>query len=182
MYPKFYSLQNLSSTDTQQLSPWEFDAKPFSTANSVTYKAWRKLPTTQHCFYSLIGGQSPVMRISDANEPREILGLVADYDAAITDEELEAGLTRSDQFYRPNLVHRTPLSGGVRLIWFFDRGLLLPSMDVAKRFLKAAEKKLHARALLPGLDEAAFVNPALYYDVGHSWGEAGQAVIPWAEA
>jgi hypothetical protein len=182
MYPNFFSLENLASTDVKETKPWEFDAKPFSTADPAAYKTWRKQATTKHCFYSLFAGQAPTIRVSEANEPRELRGLIADYDAKIDDEEVEACLVRSDKFYRPTLVHRTPCSGGIRLIWLFDRSLLLPTYEVAKRFLKLAEKRLHANTLLPGFDEGAFLNPTLYYDVGHTWGEAGHSDIPWADA
>jgi hypothetical protein len=179
---QFPCLQNLAATDVDQVVPWEFDARPWPTDNANAYKTWRKQPTTEHLFFSGFIGQAPTIRVSEQNPPREVVALVADYDAAISDEELERGITRAEKYYSPALAHRTPLSGGVRLIWRLERPLLLPSYDVAKRFLKYAAKMLHLKALLPGFDEQAGENPNLYYDVGHTWCEVADAQIPWVEA
>jgi len=178
----FPCLKNLAQTDTHEECPWLFQAKPFSTHDSNKYKTWRKQPTTEHLFYSGIVAQAPSIRVSENNPPLEIRALIADYDAPISDEELTAGINRSSKFYAPNLVHRTPLSGGARLIWCLERPLLVPNYDVAKRFLKAASKYLHAKALLPGFDDQAFENPNLYYDVGHTWESESEDLFPWTDA
>ena len=178
---KLPCLTNLSRTDTNELVPWEFDPKPFSTANANAYKTWRKQPTTEHLFYSGIVGQVSTIRVSENNPPYEIRALIADYDAPISDTGLDEGIERSLKFYEPTHYHRTPTSGGVRLIWELERPLLLPSYDVTKRFLKIAAKNLNAKSLLAGYDETAFENPNLYYDVGHTWGACEGAPIPWVE-
>jgi len=175
-------LRNLAQTDTHEACPWEYSPNAFSTTNPNAYKTWRKQPNTEHLFYSGFVGQAPTIRVSENNPPLEIRALVADYDAAVSDEDLQSGIERAEKYYTPSIVHRTPLSGGVRLIWLLERPLLLPNYDVAKRFLKVAAKYLHAKALLPGLDEQAFENANLYYDVGHTWMEVGGAPIPWVEA
>jgi hypothetical protein len=175
-------LTNLSKTDIHECVPWEFIPTPFSTSDKNAYKNWRKQPGTEHLFYSGIVGQAPTIRVSENNPPYEIRALIADYDAEIGEAAFDSGLGQCEKFYVPTLVHRTPLSGGVRLIWALERPLLMPSYDVAKRFLKSAAKHLHAKALLAGYDDAAFENPNLYYDVGHSWQNGGGAPIPWAEA
>jgi len=178
----FPCLKNLSQTDTNEECPWDFQANPFPIDNPIAYKTWRKQPTTEHLFYSGIVGQATTIRVSENNPPLEIRAIIADYDAAISDEELYLGIDRSKKHYEPTLLHRTPLSGGIRLIWLLERPLMLPNYDVAKRFLKAASKYLHAKSLLPALDEQAFENVNLYYDVGHSWQEAGGTPIPWSDA
>lgn len=175
-------LRNLAQTDTHEACPWEYVPNAFSTINPNAYKTWRKQPNTEHLFYSGFVGQAPTIRVSENNPPLEVRALIADYDASVSDEDLQSGIERSEKYYSPSIVHRTPLSGGVRLIWLLERPLLLPNYDVAKRFLKVAAKYLHAKALLPGLDEQAFENANLYYDVGHTWMEVGGAPIPWVEA
>jgi len=175
-------LVNLASTDVSMACPWEYQSNPASTANANAYKTWRKQPDTEHLFFSGVVAQAPTIRVSEQNPPREIIALIADYDAAITDEDLQTGFERASKYYPPTHVHRTPLSGGFRLIWELEKPLLIPNYDVAKRFLKLAEKHLHAKSLLPGLDEDAFFNPNLYYDVGHTWLGTGADPIPWSEA
>jgi hypothetical protein len=179
---QFPCLTNLTKTDTHEACPWEFVPNAFPTDNANAYKSWRKQPNTEHLFYSGIVGQAPGIRVSESNPPLEVRALIADYDFEISDEELDRGIERSLKFYEPSLYHRTPLSGGIRLIWLLERPLLLPNYDVAKRFLKIAAKYLHAKILLPGMDEGAFENPNLYYDVGHSWGGCEGEPIPWVEA
>ena len=178
----FSCLKNLAQTDTHEECPWLYQANPFSTENANAYKTWRKQPNTEHLFYSGIVGQAPTIRVSENNPPREIRAIIADYDAPISDEGLTEGLKQASKYYTPTIVHRTPTSGGFRLIWLLERPLLLPNYDVAKRFLKAAAKYLHAKSLLAGYDDQAFENPNLYYDVGHSWLEAGGDPIPWVDA
>jgi Family of unknown function (DUF5906) len=178
----FPCLTNLSKTDVHEACPWEFDAKPFSTADANAYKSWRKQPNTEHLFYSGIVGQASTLRVSESNPPLEIRALVADYDSKIGDEEIDVGLARIEKYYQPTYIHRTPLSGGLRLIWMLERPLMLANYDVAKRFLKAAMKYTHAKIAYPNLDEPAFENPNLYYDVGHSWQGAGGDFIPWVDA
>jgi hypothetical protein len=178
----FPCLRNLSQTDTHEECPWGYQANPFPATNANAYKSWRKQPDTEHLFYSGIVGQAPTIRVSENNPPYEIRALIADYDAEISDAALDEGVTRSEKYYEPSLYHRTPTSGGIRFIWMLERPLLLPSYDVAKRFLKSAAKYLHAKSLLAGYDEQAFENPNLYYDVGHSWGACQGSPIPWAEA
>jgi hypothetical protein len=179
---KLPCLKNLSQTEVSEECPWEFEPKPLATTNANAYKSWRKQPTTEHRFYSGIVGQAPSLRVSESNPPYEIRALIADYDAPINDEDLHSGIDRANRFYAPSLVHRTPTSGGVRLIWCLERPLLLPNYEITKKFLKVASKYLHAKTLLPGLDEQAFENPNLYYDVGHTWSEVGGEPIPWVEA
>jgi hypothetical protein len=178
----FPCLTNLSKTDVHESCPWTFDAKPFSTADANAYKSWRKQPNTEHLFYSGIVGQAPTLRVSENNPPREIRAIIADYDSKIGDDEIDTGLARIEKFYLPTYIHRTPLSGGVRLIWMLEKPLLLPNYDVAKRFQKAAMKYTHAKIAFANLDEQAFENANLYYDVGHSWQGAGGEPIPWTEA
>ena len=179
---EFPCLRNLAETSVDPQVPWEFAPKPFSTENPNAYKSWRKQPTTEHLFYSGVTGQVPSLRVSEGNPPREIHAIIADYDAEISDEGLAEGLVQADKYYPVNLVHRTPTSGGIRLIWLLEKPLLIPSTDVLKRFLKVAEKHLHAPALLVNLDKEAFCNPHLYYDVGHTWAVGSEDRIPWVEA
>lgn len=178
---KLPCLTNLSQTDTNELVPWEFVPNPPSTANANAYKTWRKQPGTEHLFYSGIVGHAPNIRVSENNPPREIRAIIADYDAEISDSSLDEGISHSEKYYEPTHYHRTPTSGGIRLIWELERPLLLPNYDVAKRFLKIAAKYLHAKSLLAGYDDQAFENPNLYYDVGHTWGGCQGTPIPWLD-
>jgi hypothetical protein len=69
----------------------------------------------------------------------------------------------------PMWVHTTP-SGGARLVWILSRPVLVPSATVLQKMLKMAAKSMDLRGLLPGFDlQNAFLNAAIYYDVGRDW-------------
>jgi hypothetical protein len=175
-------LINLAQTAIHEQEPWVFKANPHSTSNPNAYKTWRKQIDTEHLFYSGIVGQASNLRVSEENPPCEIRAIIADYDSVISDTVFDEGLKLTEKYYEPTYVHRTPLSGGVRLIWMLERPLLLPNYDVSKRFLKACLKYTHAKEVFANLDEPAFENPNLYYDVGHSWQSGGGLPIPWVDA
>lgn len=179
---KFPCIPNLSVSTVDFRVPWEHEVVVSrAVRDKHSYVAWRMQPTTEHLHYCGFVGAAPYLRVSDSNIPRSVGALVADFDSPSSDLELVAGLGRAAAYHSPRFCHRT-YSGGARLVWVLERPLLLPTLDVCQRFLKAAAKALRLRSLLPGFDVEAWGNPRIYFDVGSDWQECGGAVIPWAEA
>jgi hypothetical protein len=179
---ELYTIPNLAATEVKPAVPWEFEPHPIRATSKAMYKGWCNQSTTEHMFYNGWIGVAPNIRVSDQNMPHSVLALIADYDAVITDEELN-GMRKRARSYMPMYVHRTPTSGGARLIWILERPVMVPSMRVAQRFLEKAGRALGMDGLLPGLDRGVWKNPRIYYDVGKEWMEvAGGEPISFVEA
>ena len=67
-------------------------------------------------------GVNPKGHITEENPPVQMLGVVGDYDARLTEHEFAAGLALDlkSKPYPPFAVNRT-FSGGVRAVWVFER-------------------------------------------------------------
>jgi hypothetical protein len=171
--PKLYlpCVQNLVSQDVEFGDPSDFVPKVPKFKTKAVYKQWLTQPSSEHLLYCGYVGIIPTLRLhKEANTVHSIIALVADYDAQISERDLEDMLERAGDM-SPNWVHKTP-SGGARLVWLLDRPVLVPSPAVLMKTLKTAAKGLNLKGLLPGFDfENAFLNPTIYYDVGMEWME-----------
>jgi len=165
----FPCIQNLASADIEFFKPWEFLPKVPKFKNKRLYKEWLAQESAGHCLYSGFLGVIPSLRVQqDANPIHSIHALVADYDAEISDDDIESMLDRAEEF-TPNWVHTTP-SGGARLVWVLSRPVLVASQPILQKTLKSAAKAMDLRGLLPGFDlQNAFLNATIYYDVGRDW-------------
>jgi len=165
-----YSLPNLSATGVTELLPWETTVSiPEGVKGKAGKKArgaWATSPDTRTVIYSAVEGRNSRARVTKArpndegNPPHAIHGLVVDYDVAVTEEELDAGLLRLT--HKPQVLERT-LSGNARAIWLFEHPLLVPSYTAASEFLVSLSRQLHVEALAPGIDEGALKAPDRYY-------------------
>jgi hypothetical protein len=168
---KFPCIANLVTQDVEMSRPWDFrpDVPRFKTKR--LYKEWLAQDTTEHCLYCGYTGLIPSLRLhKDANPVHSVHALIADYDAEISESDLEGMLSRAESM-APNWVHQTP-SGGARLVWILERPVLIANSSVLIKMLRTAAKALDLRGLLPGFDfDQAFLNPTIYYDVGRDWME-----------
>jgi len=176
----FYTIPNLTAIQVTEQSPWEYkpDVPETAQKSKGNYREWLARPSTKHCLYSGAEGAVSGLRISRDNPIVRIHGLIADYDTVITEDVLLDSLNNCSGEFRPNFVHKTPNSGGRRLIWLFQSPALVAGNDVARIFLGIAAKKLRAKNFLPGLDLDALANPATYYDVGSKWRELESSRVP----
>lgn len=168
----FYALKNLSAGDCLAL-PLEklvaLPARPNSFADKAEFRAWCAAPSTQHCFYSLVEGAVPGQRVTKANPPARIHGLVADYDAKVTDAMLTDCFTECPSDMRPVAMSRT-FSGGARVIWLFAEPLNVFDKDVVGAVIKRLFKLAKAKAIFAGLDEGPIDDYfAQYYELGTDW-------------
>lgn len=172
---RFPCIANLVTQDVEMARPWEFVPEVPRFKTKRLYKEWLSQDTTEHCLYCGFTGLIPSLRLhKDANPVHSVHALIADYDSEIGDSDLEGMLSRAHEA-APNWVHRTP-SGGARLVWIFERPVLIASPAVLIRMLRTAAKALDMRGLLPGFDfDSAFLNPTIYYDVGRDWMEVDGA-------
>lgn len=167
-------LKNLSSTETFQGNPWEFDLIALVPPNCIQDKpariAWANLPDTSYCFYSGFVAVNENARISGGDSkdsagcPCMLDALVGDYDAKFTWMEIEAAIARMD--IKPNWVEKS-LSGNWRLIWIFEVPILLSSRNFAVFLLKSIHEFLPIQQL-SNLD-VGYQEPSRYYMLGTDW-------------
>jgi hypothetical protein len=175
---KFYGIDNLVSQTARVSEPWTFANRAIEGfSDKDAFLEFRKRPGTKHLHYSAFEGLDPLLRVTESNKAVVMHGVVADYDATITNEERAAVLDKVKVEFRPQWVSRT-FSSGARLIWAFEEPVCLPSNEAAKAFLKLFRKKMKVSSIFPGLDEEALCNPATYYEVGTDWVRLSEDVIP----
>lgn len=175
---KLFGIDNLVCQTAKIVEPWTFQnhaTRRFTDKNA--FMAYRKLPDTRHLHFSIYEGLDPMLRVAENNAAVVMHGVVADYDATISDEERAGVMARIRVQHHPQWVSRT-FSGGARLVWAFEDPVCIPSTEAAKAFLKLFRKKMKITAIFPGLDDEALQNPATYYEAGTDWQQLSGDVIP----
>lgn len=182
-----FALRNLSSSDITECQPWLFT--PEGLPDGVSGKEgkgnrdkWINDPVTVWQVYSLVEGLNPQVRVSkdakdrEGNPPLKLHGLVGDYDAPVTDEELEVGLARMGDKL-PNYFERT-LSGNCRFVWLFEQAVTVPTRDFMVALLSHARKAIKADLLAVGLDTPAWDEPGRYYTNSGVWKAVSTKQLP----
>lgn len=170
------AIQNLVSTAVEFVEPWSYPASVPAHVrgkeNKKKRSEWIEHPDTKHNCYSGWEGFAGNLRISsakDGNQPYKLHALVADYDAAVSDEELTKGCGRLGE-YQPAYFERT-LSGYARFVWLLEQPVTVPSREFAVALLKYLKKKLKPELLSVGMDDPAWLAPERYYTNSGEWME-----------
>jgi hypothetical protein len=171
--------RNLSSQELHEVIPWEVALSPEAIAASKQPKkvrsAWLQKEDTNHVCYTYSVGQQSNLRVSKANPPVELRGVVADIDLALTigqATELVSKLRLIPQFLERSL------GGNLRLVWVFERPVRVPSFSFAREFLSDFLAFSGAETF-PGLDKPAATNPSQVYALGLEWLSSGQPPVAW---
>jgi hypothetical protein len=178
----FFSLPNLSAHSIQNVdAPWALDLTRPQFATKDEFRLWCNNPQTAHAFLSCVQGVQPALRVSEANPPTRITGLILDYDAHPGADAAAMVLTNAPSDFRPAYVCRT-FSGHARVIYRFEEPMPLFNLDFAREFLKRVGRELKLRKLLPGFENEALADLAKHYELGTHWTPVGDgaAVIPTA--
>ncbi len=174
------ALPNLVSSATSPCTPWLWTASAPAEVKGKEGKkardAWINNPSTVWQVYSLWEGLNESQRISKAkagqegNPPFKCHGLAGDYDAPMSDEDLQNGLARLPEQFQPAYFERT-LSGNGRLLWLFEEPVTVPSRDFAVAFLNHVASVVKFDMVAVGFDRPAFVEPNRYYTNSGDWYE-----------
>jgi hypothetical protein len=178
----YYSLNNLSGTATTELEkPWEYTASkiPESVTNKREYGSWTLDNGTVHAFISAVEGSSPGLRVSKENPAYKVHGFIVDYDASVTPAMLQGVLAKPPSEFKPRYAYTT-FSGGARLIFTFERPLLISSTEQYKRLAAYAAKTLKLTKWLPGFDAPAFGKVSQHYEIGKDYMDMFDQDIPAA--
>jgi len=176
---KLLAIPNLASAASFEVEPWSYRVKiPNAVAdNKAAFIGWCQKPSTQNCHFSGMEGLDPFRRIGKDNPVALIRGLVADYDARMTDAMFQDLKNHCPTEFVPNWCSYT-FSGRGRLVWMFDEPVAVANHRLLKSFLRIVSKRLQLNVLLPGFEEEAFLTPSKYYDKGHTWKQLETKRIP----
>lgn len=134
------------------------------------FEKWAVSTDTDHIFYSGFEGVSNQTRISKTNPAYFLKALVLDWDIETSMEEILAAVEKFEEqgYITPNAMCQTK-SGHARTIYVLEKPFTLLSPNFTTKVLKLLRKKLRLDRFLPALDERAYENPAIYYELGTNW-------------
>lgn len=178
-----YCIVNRLGAAAVEMEPWNYvPAVPQEAKeNKVAFDKWAKDKSTSHCFYYGYECENPVHRPGRDNPVRNLRAIIADYDVvgskSITDEEIESVKGALPQHLWPTFSHKT-FSGGARLVWLLESPIPCGHDAYRKALLGYISLRvLKLNKLLPGLDQTAFVNPTITFDVGSDWKQVGEPLV-----
>lgn len=174
----FYYAQNLVEKSVTAGNPWDFVVTENITEQIRQDKDSRqefyRNVNTQHCFYTALEGVNPNQRVSKDNPPRLLSGFTGDYDIKIPKERVTEAIAAMK--IKPAYIEES-LGRNPRLIWTFERPLMIDDYDFCVFILQRAKKFLRLD-LLPGLDEGAFETPTRLLCNGGKWELTGHGNVP----
>lgn len=161
MKSTLFSIPNLSSGNVVPVKPWEIKTWPQFPKTKDAFKDWVGQSSTDAYFVSAYEGVNPHGRVNKSNAAWKMHGLIADYDAVVTKDEIMDGIGRRTRTgFKPMYAHRT-VSGNCRVVWLFEEPIaVLPG--VMKEFLGLLIRETNAKNLFPGLDDC-INRPEQYY-------------------
>lgn len=170
----FYCAKNLVEPVLSKGEPWEFSVPDEqNTLKRLTKDKRRQAllnSKTSWNVYTAVRGLAPNQRISKNNPATGIVGLVADYDMVSDIETVMKYVNQLPKWARPNFIE-VSLGNKIRLVWVFEREVLLPSNDFCIEFIKVFFAKIGVPTLLAGYDTAStkptemWTNGGIWYDV-----------------
>lgn len=174
----FFSLPNLSSKAVEPCpAPWTFvGVAPEGVRGKDGKKdrdKWINNPTTRHQCYTAFEGINAGARISksrptdEGNPPLKLHAFVADFDCAVSEEELKAGIGRVGELI-PNYYERT-LSGNARLVWLFEKPVSFPNARFAVEFMRLALARSNFESIAAALDRPAWDEPNRLWTNSGDW-------------
>lgn len=176
--------KNLSSHQVFPGNPWEFTGTPpIDAREDKTFRdRWINDPKTEWNVFSLLEGVNPNCRIyadkeDDGNPPRKQYGVVVDYDAPATLQDVRNGMLRIGP-HKPAWYGKS-LSGHAHVLWLFEKPLNLPeNINLVRRWLKFLRERIPFHLLLIGFETGAFDEPSRRFTNGAEWHQLSEYIIP----
>lgn len=172
---KTYAIPNLavSGSGVFQCDPVKLSqqaSKVPTHGDKTKYRAWCLDPATKHAFISFVEGVLPGSRVSSTNPARMVHGLVAEYDAKSSAEDVEKALAKCSEGRKPAAWCHS-FSGNVRLFYPFADPVPADNQLLVDKFLKLLCAELKLNKLLPSFEPAETLNLNQYYELGKAWHE-----------
>lgn len=172
--PRFFALPNLSSQEVSRVDPVASDEKPRKDTKA-SHTAYATSPDTKDCFLSFYQGQLEGVRVSNSNPAIFLHGLLADYEAPLTQEQRLRCVDKCK--VKPTFVSES-YSRGTHAFWLFEAPVPLLDASNTHEFLAIAKRELAIDRAFEQFDETAFFNTAQYFHRGWKWTPTGAAPIP----
>jgi hypothetical protein len=180
----FFSVPNVSATEAKPVErPWDLAMPGYpehiDKGTKLDFRAWCAAGTTKHTFLSMYEGMSAGVRVSEENPPQMCHGVIVDYDASgfSVEEVVRAVENKPAAQFHPSWLVVT-FSGNYRLVWEFERPVVISNLKLAQEFQKQARAELKVIKWINALDEVIKV-PQQYYELGRKWiALKGSAKIP----
>ena len=143
-----------------------------------SFRSWCTSASTKSTFFSTWSGADERIRVSSSNPAFKLHGIVGDYDSSAAYHRLE-DLPKTTGVL-PMWSTKTFSEGKARLIWIFERPVIINNEEVLKRFLKALDRRIKFSKALPGFDSAS-IDASQYFELGDTWQRVpGATVVPEA--
>lgn len=170
---KYFVLPNLSWQDAAEGDPQSMPEAPYvkmeDRPTKAEFREWCNSKATRHCFYSPVEGVNQNARITVENPPFKMHGLVVDFDALIDQKSIDLIQDNGEAGLLPKWITQT-FSGNRRLIWEFEKPVMVDNEDITNRFIALLAKKLKVKNILPGVDMSSF-KTSQYFERGYGWQE-----------
>src|ERR1044071_4731972 len=178
----FLVAPNLVSDTLTEGEPWQFLIPPDENPMKKLPKAKRRIAMlkqeTNYQVYSGYVGFVKSQRISKTNPPQAQNGIVSDYDVVIPIADIEGYLgAQIPKHLWPTRVEKS-LSDKIRLVWNFEKPILLPSPEFANELAKKFAEHLKLAILLPGYDKNS-EKPSEMWTNGADWYEIKDEPLSW---
>lgn len=170
---KYYALPNLSWQDITEVEPWTTPEPAYvhqeqeDRPSKAEFRTWCNHQGTKHCFYSPVEGINQNARITVENPAFKMHGLVIDYDAFATKDQIDLIQQNGEAGMLPRWFTNS-FSGKRRLIWEFEKPVMVDNEEITERFIKLLARKLKVNDVLPGLDPSSF-KQSQYFERGYNW-------------
>ena len=168
---QYFSIPNLSAQTVDILdAPWDIveSSDVPRHMNKAEFSLWSTSYSTKHHYLSSLEGMSAQVRIGADNPVFRMHGVIADYDGIITYDAVEHLLDKPPSEHSPQWHVRTH-SNKARLVWHFERPVLLADARHLKNFLRILTKTIKLDRWMAGFDTKAFGNANQYYELGKKW-------------
>lgn len=180
MFIAFLRTQNLVNPEMTEGAPWDFSSPNREAVAKLPKPARRKWilnEDTEWDVYSAVRGVASNQRINKDNPPAGLRGLVADYDSKMTIEEILGYLNQMPPGFVPNFVE-TSLGGKARLVWVFEREILIPNVRFCESMISGFATLIGIRTLLAGYDDSSEKFTQVWTN-GGIWHETNPKPMPW---
>lgn len=169
--------KNLSEAYPWDFIPGESEVNRVRMFKKEERRAWMCRPSTQWNVFSAVVGEIASARVDvKSNPPRALRGLVVDYDAVMPVELVEQQVNQLPENFRPQFLEIT-LSKKCRLVWVFEKELLVAGFDYCKHAFNVFFSKIGIPTLLPGYDDNS-AKPTEVWTNGGVWYELKKTPVP----
>lgn len=134
-------------------------------------------PHTAWNVYTSVRGADAAARISGENPPVAASGLVADFDMVADLDTVLKYIDQRPKDQHPNFIEIS-LGRKIRLVWLFEREILIPSPAFYKELVSRFFENLQVPTLLAGYDPAS-EKPTEMWTNGGEWYDLNPNPLSW---